>query len=338
MSSNKTFFVTNYDQKTFGAFSEADDFLHPKVNALIESDDATETQYFGFSVPEEKIHAVLYLWHHPNLGTVSGGVMVWRGVKPQPLAAELFDWRQHMSNRVLNDDLHRVELVNGYHIEVVEPLKTIRAHYNDESRGNSFDVTFTALIDPVMLPSNAHFEQAMRAQGELTLRGKLHKVDCFNIRDRSWGEARSEDLLPIPPVTWMTAVFDENFIFSCNAMDHPDRNPIWKDAFDIDPDTALKQGWIYKDGALSHIVTAEKLTHYRHDTLVPMRCELVLKDEHGRHYEIEAETIASCNCNLWPNMSAPVASVRWQCGGKVAYGDFMDAQWGDFVSRFSEYQ
>ncbi len=338
MSDNKTFFVTNHDEKTFGTFTEKDDFLHPQMNALITTDEATETQYFGFSVPEENIHAVIYLWHHVNLGTVSGGVMVWQGIKPQPLAAEIFDWRHHMSDRVLRNDLHSFEFVNGYKVDVIEPLNKIRARYDDDSRGNSFDITLSAVVDPVMLASNAHFEQAMRARGQLTLRGKSYSVDCYNVRDRSWGESRGEQLLPIPPVTWMTAVFDENFIFSCNITDHPDKNPIWRNAFDVNPDSVVKHGWIYKDGDFLHVIKAEKLTHYRRDTLIPTRCEMVLIDEQDNRYEIEGEVIASCNCNLWANMSAPVALVKWTCGDKVAYGDFMDAQWGDFVSRFTEYE
>ena len=39
---------------------EADDFLHPQLNAAVGADSTTETQYFGFSVPEAKIHAYGY--------------------------------------------------------------------------------------------------------------------------------------------------------------------------------------------------------------------------------------------------------------------------------------
>ena len=52
-------------------FKPGDDLLHPDSFADIKDDSATETQYFGFSVPEAGIHALTYMWWHPNLKVCS---------------------------------------------------------------------------------------------------------------------------------------------------------------------------------------------------------------------------------------------------------------------------
>src|SRR5262245_18244156 len=48
------------------------DYLREKPHYAL-----TQTQYFGFSIPQHNVHALLMLWHHPNLGVISGGPMVW---------------------------------------------------------------------------------------------------------------------------------------------------------------------------------------------------------------------------------------------------------------------
>jgi hypothetical protein len=70
-------------------------------------------------------------------------------------------------------------------------------------------VPLTAVDDPIVWANGKHFEQVMRTQGQLVLRGQRHDVDSFNIRDRSWGELRPEGHNPAPPYNWVHGVFDE---------------------------------------------------------------------------------------------------------------------------------
>lgn len=55
------------------------------------------------------------------------------------------------------------------------------------------------------MSQDKHFEQAMRVEGELLPRGKRYDVDCFNVRDRSWGKPRPEENMTLPPTSWMTS-------------------------------------------------------------------------------------------------------------------------------------
>jgi hypothetical protein len=239
------------------------DLLHPEFKDLNPSPSLTETQFFGFSVPEENIHALTYLWHHPNLGVVSGGAWVWQGIKSHLLQSELFGWTHFMSDDVLTNDLWEYKFDNGYHVQSIEPLKKHRLRYIDEARSNSFDIEVEALMEPMLLQTGMHFEQAVRARGELTLRGKTYQVDCTHVRDRSWGQSRSEAHAPTPPIDWMTGVFNDNLMFGCTAYDDPDLDPDWKGHLQVPGGDPTKGGWVRRDGELIPIVATRKRVHGR---------------------------------------------------------------------------
>lgn len=333
MTDNTTFFTKQYGEG-FGSYTDADDLLHPKQNDEIKGYGATETQYLGFSIPEEGITSVNYLWHHPRLKSVTGGSMAWQGVKPFPLACELMDLRCYMDEAALKNDLHDYTLDNGYRARIIEPFKKFHISYNDEARRNAFDVELTAVMPPAMIPSGKHFEQVMRAKGEMTLRGKRYPVNGYCTRDRSWGEARPEQILPIPSTTWMNCVFSDDLAFHCNAIDHPDLNPLWKDSFKVDPDKVLMGGWVWRDGELVKVASARKKVTYNRRTMIPQRIELHMTDAKGRVYEAEGETINCGHLNVWMNVNAPFCLTRWTCDGKTGWGESQDIQWNDFVQAY----
>lgn len=79
--SDQTPFYIAQNSAIGGGITAADELLHPEANRAVAADSATETQYLGFFVPSARIHALCYLWHHPTLKTVTGGLYVWKGIK-----------------------------------------------------------------------------------------------------------------------------------------------------------------------------------------------------------------------------------------------------------------
>lgn len=310
------------------------DLLHPQFTEVNRAPTLTETQYFGFSVPEANIHAAAYLWHHPNLGVVTGGVFAFQGIKSHALQSELFNWTNFMDDEVLANDLWDYRFENGYHVQTLEPLKRHRLRYVDEARQNAFDLETEALMEPALLQTGMHFEQAMRVRGGLTLRGKTYQVDCTSVRDRSWGQARSEQHMPTPPMDWMTGVFTDTFAFGCTAYDHPDLNPDWKGQLEVPGGDPAKGGWVYRDGTLIPIVGARKKVQHDHATLQPTTAEMVLTDAAGRDYAIRGEVVAANRHALWPNVNAWLCLIRWEWDGQVCYGDLQQVQWHDYVRQF----
>ncbi|WP_428309736.1 DUF7064 domain-containing protein [Hydrocarboniphaga sp.] len=333
-NSEKPFYIAQ--NLGFSQIEPRDELLHPQINAGITADSATETQYLGFSVPEERIHALCYLWHHPNLKVVTGGLYVWQGIKRYMPAAELCDVRTFMSDRALANDLHEYRLDNGYGVRVVQPLQKLHMSYRDDFRKNSVDLTYEALAPPVMFGDGKHFEQPMRVRGDLILRGNRYEVDCFNVRDRSWGKARPEDNMPLPPVSWMTGVFGDDFAFNCNVLDQHAENAELKGRFELPRDKTFNGGWVRRDGVVSRITTARKRVERETGTKLPRAVELEFTDEHNRTLTIRGSLLAACPWQVWSNMIFMVCLMRWECGGRVTNGDCQEAYWNDYLNHTTD--
>ncbi|MET0661123.1 MAG: hypothetical protein ABW110_23540 [Steroidobacteraceae bacterium] len=312
-----------------------DDYLHPERNRLIVDATLTETQYFGFSVPEARIQGLGYLWHHPNLKTVSGGLLVWRGVKLHMQQAELCDYRGFMSDAALKNDLNAYRLDNGYGVAVLEPLKRHRMTYVEAGGRSSVDIEFEAVAPAVMYADGNHFEQAMRARGELILRGERHSVDCLTIRDRSWGKPRPENNYPIPPISWMNAVFPSGTAFNCNMFDDARENPELRGTpFEMPADKVVNGGWLYRDGKVGRIAKGSKRIERDPRTSIPLSIEIEALDELGRTLNARATMTAALPYQMWFNSLFVSAQLRWECDGEVTCGDSQEALWSDYLNRF----
>ncbi|HEY3240960.1 MAG TPA: hypothetical protein VGL92_15435 [Acidimicrobiia bacterium] len=330
-----TSFFMNPHTAGFGPCTEADDLLHREMNSQVSDPALTETQYLGFSVPEAGIHALNYLWIHPNLELLTGGVWAWQGVKRSQLAAELFDMRQFMEDEpIRKGDLADYELPMGYRVKVLQPLEKIHIAYDDPARGNAFDVTLTAIMPPAMIASGKHFDQAMRTEGEVTLRGRRHRVDGYTVRDRSWGEVRPEDPRPVPPLHWVTGVFSDDFAFHMMGVEDPSTGPVWKDAFpDAGALTAINRGWIWRDGELTGLESAAITTRWNRDTGYPVAHTVRITGTSGLELSLEGTITASCSWSPWSNANMLISLARWECEGRVGWGDSQVATWTDFVHR-----
>ena len=310
----------------------ADDFLHA-APAVTEA-SLTETQYFGFGVPEHGIHGIGYLWHHPNLGTLTGGVWAFQGFKRTALACELFDMRAWMDDRPLRGDLHDVRLDNGYAVQVLEPLKRHRSGYADAARGNAFELEYTAVAPPVLYGNGKHFDQPMRVRGELTLRGRRYEVDAYTTRDRSWGKPRAETASSAPPVGWANGVFGDDFAFGCVAFDDARRMPEWHGRFALPESALCAGGWIRREGRVRRVVQCFKRTERDPATQFARRVEMTLVEENGVDVEMTGEAFAASEWQYMPNMRLALSAMRWTCGGRVAFGEMQEGQWNDFLHAF----
>ena len=316
----------------FGTINAEDDLLHPKANSTVTDDSCTETQYFGFSIPEERIHAITYLWHHPKLKLVSGGLCVFQGFKNRTMEGELVDMRTFMSDRVLDNDLHEFRFESGYGVKVIEPLKKFHLTYADPARKHSVDLHFEAVLPPVMFADNLHFEQAMKVTGSLTLRGKPYTVDCYNVRDRSWGKPRREDVMNLPPMSWMTGVFNDSFAFNCTVMDQASQNLEIKGRFEMPEEQTFNSGWIQRDGKTGCIVKATKRVVRAPKSMLPLSIDLEATDDLGRTMVMRGTLIAGLPYPQSWNNTTLIGLMRWECDGMIAHGDCQEGYWNDYLN------
>ena len=318
--------------ESFAAPHPSQDALHPEARKTEPGYALTETHYLGFNIPEHNLHGLAYMWHHPNLNTVTGGVYAWTGIKEHNFECELFDFVTYMSDDCLKDGLKEYKLENSYHVQVIEPLKQHRIRYDDPRLGNKFDIQLDAIMPPMVQASGLHIEQAMRTTGSLTLRGKEYKLDgSYTVRDRSWGALRSERHTNAAPLAWMTGILDESFIFGCTAFDTPETSPDSYPGLVVPGGHTVKGGWVYQNGEMVPILSARKRVTRDPRTLIAQTIDMELTDSLGRNYPITGKVVAAANWRTWHNFETWICQVRWEYNGKVFFGDFQECHWLDFV-------
>jgi hypothetical protein len=313
---------------SFGRVKDSDELLHP--NAIIAGDTLTETWAYMWYVPEARISAMVHIWVHPNLGVVTAGIGVWQGHKHSAISAELMDVPVFNSAKDLGDG-REMRFVSGLRVEILEPFRKIRIRYDDSKRGNAVDLTVSDFSPPVMRGSENHFDQATDNRGTMTLRGKTFQVNGLGMRDRSWGQLRTEALVSGPPFTWMTGTFaDSKIAWNVAGFDDPDKSPLWAGLFDIKREHTIHDGWVWADGRLSRLTDAWQTTVRDPATLRPVSHKIHFNDDRGRSYDLTGRVIASVPWNSWINMSAFICCTEWTLNGEIGWGDTQDVQWGDF--------
>jgi hypothetical protein len=320
----------------FGRVTDADELLHPE--ATIPGDTLTETWAYLWYIPEERIYSQIHIWVHPNLGVVTAGIGVWRGHKGSMISAELMDVPAFVSAAHLGDG-RDMRFANSLHVEIIEPFRKIRITYDDPARGNALDLLVTDFSPPAMRGSENHFDQAVRNKGSVTLRGRRYEIDSLGMRDRSWGQLRTEAVVPAPPFTWMTGSFAGlDMSWHLAAFDDPARNPDWLGLFEVKPQDLIHDSWLFRDGKLSRLKQASKITRRDPNTLRPVSHEIDFLDETGRPYHITGTITASLPWVGWPNMSCFLCLTEWQYEGEIGWGDTQEVQWNDFVHALRQDQ
>jgi len=334
VSADNAEWVTSGSAEGFGSVVPADDLYH---GTGPEGDSLTETWFWGFNVPDVAINCYVYCWVHPNLGVVSAGLIIYQGIKRQHLAAEVFDMPMFLSAATVVGDGRDIEVPNGLRMEVVEPLEHVHMTFSDPGRETEVDVHMKAVAPPVVRANGKHFEQVMHTTGTLVLRGERHDVDSYTVRDRSWGELRPEGHNPAPPYNWVTGVTEDGaWAFNVGSHDDPTLDPHWAADFDVAPEKAFKDGWVWRDGRAIRLARSSKRTERDMSTLRPTRYVLTIEDTEGEELEITGEVVAGVPWGGWHNIACHLALVKWDVAGRTAWGESMDVQWNDYVWRYGQ--
>ncbi|WP_231974744.1 hypothetical protein [Mycobacterium sp. E1747] len=117
---------------------------------------------------------------------------MWDDSTAHPIDSPFYEYFSHLK---LPDERgpELVSFPTGMRVEMREPLMVYDISYDDRARMEA-RFRFEALEPPVPLrtgeppyPKAHHFDQTGRLTGTVTLDGEPIAVDCFAMRDRSWG-------------------------------------------------------------------------------------------------------------------------------------------------------
>ncbi len=183
--------MSNGDESgTPPVFTDNDDRFH--FDSVSDQWWETETSWFSFHEPSRRLGGWLYTLVRPNIGTVAGGAWVWDDTAWLPWDVA-YSANYSALRLPADSDLRDIVLPTGVSIRVVEPTLAYELGYDDGDRLHA-ELRFQGVMAPEPLTavgstfgSGQHFDQFGRVRGHLVLHGERIDIDCFAMRDRTWG-------------------------------------------------------------------------------------------------------------------------------------------------------
>ena len=284
----------------------------------------TETAWFSFCKPEIGLGGWVYTMVRPNIGTVSGGCWIWEPGAHQPWEVPYY------SNLTVmpldrSSDLRDVELRNGASIKMLKPLKKYQVGYKDGDLIN-LDLTFDAVMPPRPMAKNdgsfqklSHFDQFCKVTGRLTLHGDDIAIDCYAIRDRSWG--------PRPEhrpgrSAYVSGISDPSRCFLVVTK--------WND-----PDSAISNGFFTLDGVTANMISGQRRV-VRNDEGLVETITLEGKDDLGRLLHAEGRRLSGIIINRHSFIDSN-GLIEWSINGVRGHGEDQDMwpvhEWARFRGK-----
>ncbi len=171
--------------------SKADQFCpHPSADPYWN-----ESSWFSFSIPERKFHGMIYYFFRPNMNLLVGGPIIWDPSGCHTWNCLYNDW-QHIQAIPAGAGKYSFTAPNSLSVQMIEPVR--KYHIGYDKLGCRIDLEWTAIADAnefameehaygASTEKRFHVEQAGRVKGTVDLRGETHRIDCFSLRDCSYG-------------------------------------------------------------------------------------------------------------------------------------------------------
>jgi hypothetical protein len=152
-----------------------------------------ESVWFSFSIPEKRLHGLVQYYFRPNMGMLNGGPVMWDPSGTYSWNCLYYNW-SHL--QALPPDSRKFDMraLNSLAVKVIEPQTRYSIHYDNE--GFQMDLEWHA-IGPVhelktgdagqQATAKFHIEQPGRMRGTIRRDGQVYDIDCFSMRDTSFG-------------------------------------------------------------------------------------------------------------------------------------------------------
>ena len=288
---------------------------HERIEPICEADDDfhppgpdhwwTETNWFSFVVPERDLMAYLYCWNRPNIACSGGGAILWDASGEAPWEVPYYDYQFNLP--AAKGDMRDMVWPNGIGIRCLSPLTQYAIQYQRPD-ALEIDIEFNGIMDAVL--TGAHIDQVGRVTGTMNLRGERSEIDCYAMRDRSWGPRSDLQGMGVR-VGYCdgTASASTGFLLFTDIEDERD-------------DMTNRYGYVIRDGERCDLTRAERRVE-RSDGR-PTRIVIEGEDQAGRAVEIVGECRNRLAFTPYPGMFCWLSLVRWELFGEVAWGENQD--------------
>jgi hypothetical protein len=328
-------------------FDPEDDTYH------VLSDDPfeTETTWWSLNIPERRMGSWLHAGFNPNRdgGQVTWRVFVW---DPSGAATGRLAYYKSMANvpmRAADVDLRDIEFpMGGFSVRMLEPLMHYHVAYRDEEANFSMEFEhhsvhpprrFTPGEPPAMY--NPHLDQLGHITGELVLAGEKIPIDCYSVRDRTWGPrgghhsqsqkaeyVRGEYKVLHPGGARWREIERERgrgriqYIFGHTDDQTGFLSFVRPQDGDVAGWSPMNMGWLLKDGEFQRLdKTRSRMRNYRDpNTGWSAHMEVDMTDVTGRTMQAEGHTVS----HMSEGGTGSNALMRWDYEGKIGWGEDQD--------------
>ena len=285
-----------------------DDFFHPPTT---EERWWSETYWFSFDDPVRSLSGTFYPLLRRNLDIASLTVAIWSPGQSTAWTAPYYRGHWHLKPPEFDGKRMTFE---GLSYEVLEPLQAYRVQYDDPGVFSA-DLTVRGITEnfvPIASPDRGHWDQPTAVAGWLEFHGKRCEINCFGMRDRSWGP-RLDDVSA-----------RATYLYGINAQSS------FLLVTQLTGEAPFTMGYLERDGQRGSIVRAE-VTAERDDEHRVTLVDVSAEDEHGRALTTRGTPRNHIAKQASPGYFAWMSMIQWD-GSGAAYGQFQDVYSPDRLS------
>ncbi|MGI4943663.1 MAG: DUF7065 domain-containing protein [Janthinobacterium lividum] len=272
----------------------------------------TETSWFAFCNPAEKLGGWLYTMARPNIGTVAGGAWIWDHTAHLPWEV-LYNANYTALRLPREQDLSDITLPTGVSIRAVEPTMGYELGISDGTACQA-RLRFQGVMPPRPLrkggsPFGAanHFDQFGQVTGTVQVGERVVRIDCLGMRDRSWGPRPEHRPKKSAYVTGMATPRD-GFLAVTR----------WHEGVE-----EIAYGFMIRDGDTADLVSGTR--HVERDPAQGWVNRIVIegKDELGRTLEAVGTRLSGIIINRHSFIDSN-GLIEWSINGQAAHGEDQD--------------
>lgn len=275
-----------------------------------------ESGWFSFSIPERGVHGMVYYMFRPNMQMMMGGPVLWDGSGSNSWNCLYYDWHpiQPIPAGCQKFDF---TALNSLSVERVEPLKTYRLTY--DHAGFKLDLEWTAIAPPhhflgmeieatgMSADNRMHLEQCGRVKGRVENGGQVYEIDCFSLRDTSWG-VRQIDHVAKGSYFW--GIASPQTAFHAMTMGDGDEQ-------------RLVGGFLIRDGEMATLSHGTRVVTEMGE-FTPKTFRFTAEDKLGRTIDVTARSSSDLLFNHFPRTQVVWSLLETDFGGQTGWGDMQE--------------
>jgi hypothetical protein len=334
-------------------FVPADDTYHQLSDDPFE----LETTWWSLNVPERRLGAWLHAGYHANRGEVTWRVFAWdpSGTDPVRLA-----YYKNLANVPMPpaSDLRDITFPRGgFSVKMLEPLMDYSIAYRDEDANFAIEFEHRSVHPPQRFTPgeapamhNPHLDQLGHITGEMILRGERIPIDCYSVRDRTWGPrggrhtqsqkaeyVRGEYRVLNPGGPKWREIERERgrgriqYIFGHTGDTTGFLSFVRPQDGDAEGWSPMNVGWLLQDGVFARLdKTKSRMRNFRDpNTGWSAHMQLEVADVTGRTMQAEGFAVSyMCESGAGSN-----ALMRWEYDGKIGWGEDQDGWRPDHFTK-----